>query len=274
MRDQSTSSNQSPLSVFPGFQREIAVLMQPGIQIDAASERLEAVVGDDHQQGLVVDLLHDAADQFVHARVEILNHLRTLIARHIARGRMIVVEVAPEHVLHAVGGVEDAGAQALLRFLERVEQHALAIVVIGVALREEGVVVENMFVQGPGVFGEAERRVGPEEFRQINGIRDGMRDGQIGLAGIDVHRRHVDFDFGRKFLEIEAADAVRAEAHAGLELHGNPLGVFADLQREFLAVDREARWLLPSVGTNFEIRRAVRRRNCRSADPPGRERRT
>ena len=56
-----------------------------------------------------------------------------------------------------------------------------------------------------------------------------MRDGQIGAAGIDIHRRHVDFDFGRKLLEIEATDAVSAETYTGLEAYGNPVGVFADL---------------------------------------------
>ena len=74
-----------------------------------------------------------------------------------------------------------------------------------------------------------------------------MRDGQIGASGIDIHRRHVDFDFRRKFLEIEAADAVCAETNAGLEAYGNPVGVFADFQREFFSVDREAGLVLAGV---------------------------
>ncbi len=133
--------------------------MQPRVQIHAASKRLEAVVGDDHQQRLVVNLLHDAANQFVHAGVQILDHRRALIAGHIARRRMIVVEIAPEHMLDAVRGIEHAGAQALLSFFQGVEQHALAIVMIGVALREEGLIVENFLVQGPSVFRQAQSRV-------------------------------------------------------------------------------------------------------------------
>ena len=173
---------------------------------------------------------------------------------------MIVVEIAPEHVLHPVGRVEHAGAKALLRFFESVEQHALAIVVIGVTLREEGFIVEHLFVQGPCVFRETERCVRPEQFRQIDGVGHGMRDGQIGPAGIDVHRRDIDFDFGRKFLEIKAADSVSAEAHAGFELHGNPIRVFANLQREALGVHREA-------GVSSRFCRDESRRLTRSSPP-------
>ena len=96
------------------FQREIAVLMQPGIQVHAARKRLESVIGDHHQQRVVVDLFHHAADELVHALVEILNHLAALRLRHIARRRMIFFQIAPEHVLHAVGGIEHAGAEPLL----------------------------------------------------------------------------------------------------------------------------------------------------------------
>jgi hypothetical protein len=154
---------------------------------------------------------------------------------------MIFFQIAPEHVLDAVGGIEDAGAQALLRFVERVEEHALAIFVIAVRLRQKGIVIEHMLVERPRVFCEAERRIRPEKFGEINGIRHRVRDRQVGMPGIDVHRRDVDFNFRRKFFEIEAADAVRRETHASLEFGGNPLGVFSDFQCELLRTHHEAR---------------------------------
>ena len=77
---------------------------------------------------------------------------------------MIFVEIAPEHVLHAVGGVEDAGAQALRSFFQRVKEHALAIFVIGVTLRQERLVIEHFFVESPGIFREPEVAYGPNSF--------------------------------------------------------------------------------------------------------------
>ena len=62
--------------VFPcgaALECQVAVLMQPGVQVDAALERLEAVVGDDQQQGLPVHLRERAADKVVHAPVQILD---------------------------------------------------------------------------------------------------------------------------------------------------------------------------------------------------------
>jgi hypothetical protein len=68
---------------------------------------------------------------------------------------MIIFEITPKHVLHAVGCIEHTSAQTLLRFAERVEEHALAVLMVRIALRQESVVVENFFVESPGVFGEA-----------------------------------------------------------------------------------------------------------------------
>ena len=114
---------------------------------------------------------------------------------------------------------------------------------IAVSLRQEGVVIEHVLVQRPRVFGQAERRIRAEELGQINRIRHRVRDRQIGMPGIDVHRSDIDFNLRRKFLEIETADAVRRESHASLEFRGDPLGIFPDLQREFFRTDREARLL-------------------------------
>ena len=63
--------------------------MEPRIQVDAARKRLEPVIGDDHEQRIVADLLHDTTDKIVHARVQILNHAGPLIFGHIAHSGMI-----------------------------------------------------------------------------------------------------------------------------------------------------------------------------------------
>src|SRR5205823_14976476 len=128
--------------------------MQPGIHVYAASERFETMVRDDKKKRVVIDLVHHPTDQGVHAGIQVFNHSWALIFGHVSGGWMIVFQVAPEHVLYAVGGVEDAGAEALLGFFQGVEQPALAVVVVGVALGEERVIVKDLLVERPGVFGK------------------------------------------------------------------------------------------------------------------------
>ena len=209
------------------------------------------MIGDHHQQRVVVDLLHHASNEAVHPLIQILNHLRMLAVRHIARRRMIFVQITPEHVLDAVGRIEDAGAKSLLRFIERIKQHALAVFMIAVSLREKRIVVEHMLVQSPRIFRQPERRVRSKKFGQINGIRHRVRDRQIRMSRIDIHRSHVDFNLRRNLFEIKTADAMRRHPHPSLEFRRNPLGIFADLQSKFFGTDNKARRLGTRIRLDF-----------------------
>src|SRR5437868_8932527 len=95
------------------------------------------MVGHHKQQSLSVNLLHYATNQGIHTTVQLLNHVRPLLTRDASDSRMIFFQVAPEHVLHAVRGIEDAGAQSLTCFLQCIKKHPLAIIMIAVALGEE-----------------------------------------------------------------------------------------------------------------------------------------
>src|SRR5439155_2531061 len=151
-----------------GIQREIPILMQPRVQVDAAGKRLEAVIGDREQQGLVVDLVHDSANKVVHAAIEIFDHTWPLVAGNLSRRRMVIFQIAPEHVLYAISRVENTDTEALRSFVQSIEEHALAILMVGVTLREEGLVVEDLFVERPGVFCQTKSGVGTEKFLQID----------------------------------------------------------------------------------------------------------
>src|SRR5437667_8454677 len=80
-----------------------------------------------------------------------------------------------------------------------------------------------------------------------------MRNGKVRSAGINVHRRHINLDFRRNFFEIELANAARAEAETGFELHRYPLGIFADLERNFLGICCDLRLALIRIGTYLEL---------------------
>src|SRR5438309_12101695 len=104
------------------------------------------MVGHHKQQSLSLNLLQYATNQGIHTTVQLLDHLRPLLTRDASGSRMILFQVAPEHVLHAVRGIEDAGAQSLPRLLQRVEKHPLSIIMIAVALGEKGLVVQNLLI--------------------------------------------------------------------------------------------------------------------------------
>ena len=128
------------------------------------------MVGHHKQQSLSVNLLHYATNQGIHTTVQLLDHFRPLLTRDASGSRMILFQVAPEHVLHAVRGIEDAGAQSLPRLLQRVKKHPLPIIMIAVALGEECLVVKHFFVQRPSIFRQSKGCVGAEELGEINGI--------------------------------------------------------------------------------------------------------
>src|SRR5439155_9284913 len=80
-----------------------------------------------------------------------------------------------------------------------------------------------------------------------------MRNRQVGPPGIDVHRRHIDFNLGRNFLKIKLADTARAKTQSSFEFHWNPVGVFANSEREALRIQRDLRLRLARIGTNFKL---------------------
>src|SRR5262249_24102412 len=100
----------------------------------------------------------------------------------------------------------------LARLVQSVEQHAFAIFVIGVALRQKSAIVQHFFVECPSVLRESKRRIRTKKLREIDGVRHWVRDRQIRPRGIDVDGRNVHLYFGRSLFQIKAADAARAES--------------------------------------------------------------
>ena len=138
------------------------------------------------------------ADQLVGAHVEFFDHPAV---------RAAAVLLGEEHVLHAVGGVEDAGHYAAACAIERAEEHRLALFVSEVGLFEKGVVIDGVFVERPGVLGHAKRGICAQQFGQVGGVVAGMRDRQRGIFGVDVDGRVIERELGLDLREQEARDA-------------------------------------------------------------------
>ena len=91
----------------------------------------------------------------------------------------------------AIGGVEHADQGALAQPAEGREEHVLALPIDVVGLLQEDALVGDAFVEGPGVLGKAERRVGADSFRQVHRVVERVRHRHRRLLGIDVDGRHV-----------------------------------------------------------------------------------
>ena len=144
--------------------------MQPGVEVDAAPERAEAMVRDDHQQVAIADLLHDPPQHAVVVDIELLDGVLVLGIGGVARSRVVVLEVAPEHVLDAIGRVEDTNQRALAQLVEGGEEHLLALAVDVVGELEKGAVVDDALVERPGVLGQPQRRELADLLGQVGGV--------------------------------------------------------------------------------------------------------
>ena len=225
------------------LEEEVAVVAQPAVHVHAAAEVGEAVVADDHERGVgIVDEVPHLAEQ----RVDALVHLADRVLPHLgvlARVRgMARVEVAVEHVLHAVGGVEHGRDQALLRLRDRVEEHALALFVEAHRLIEEHLLVDHAVVERPGVLGEAERGELALLLREVDRVDLGVRDRHRRVLRIDVDRRHVQVHLGRGRDQVELRDPAHGDAEPRLERQLHPVRVLADRELERLeSLDLEPR---------------------------------
>ena len=86
---------------------------------------------------------HGPADEIVHPPVEILDDVAMLNRNFLGAGGMVLVEIAPKHVLHAIRAVKDAHANAPLDFVETVEKHRLAFPVEVEALLQKLLIAQE-----------------------------------------------------------------------------------------------------------------------------------
>ena len=170
--------------------------------------------------------------------------LRVVEHVRVGPGRVPLVDVAPERVLEAVGAVEDAGDQPARDLVDRVEEHLLALAVHVEALLDELVVVDDVLVEGPGVFGQAERRERALLLGQVDGVHRRVADRHRRVFGIDVDRGDVQPELGLGAQEQELAQTAHLHAGRDAKLDRNPVRVHVLSQLVLRAVDLEDRAVL------------------------------
>ncbi len=152
---------------------------------------------------------------------------------------MLLVEIAPEHVLHAVGAVEDAHAQAAIDLVQAIEKHGLAFAVGVEALLEKMIVAQDMFAQSPGIFGQAERGIRALLFGQINRVDRRIADGHRRFFRVDIDGRRIQLEFGLGVEQQKLAHAMHRQARHDHETDLDPVGVYVLCQIMLGAADLE-----------------------------------
>src|SRR5689334_5490076 len=154
-----------------GLQHEVALVQEPGVQVDLASPALEAVVAHHDQPRVAPHVLADVADHRVHAQVDVLEHLAPGAALAMRPGlvraggealvveRVLAVAVAPHHVAAQVDAREVEEQEAALRVRvparERVVEQAHALVVHQPRLIHELRVAQRLVLERVDVLGHA-----------------------------------------------------------------------------------------------------------------------
>src|SRR5262245_46762166 len=116
-------------------EREQALVMQPGIDVDAAAEARYTVIAEHGYQRLVVCVAEGLSHDPVTVHVVVLDDACQLRGE---AGLALALAEAPEHVLDAIGRIEAAKKEACTQALELVSHHRRALAHYLVALLPAG----------------------------------------------------------------------------------------------------------------------------------------
>src|SRR3954470_17669448 len=109
--------------------------MEPGIQVDAALEAVEAVIGEDDEQCAIIGVRQRLSHGGISATVRFRDHL-IIFEMRFSTGisRMIGFSEAPEHVLNAVGSIVKAIEKAIAKTIKLGAHHFFALLPEAIAL--------------------------------------------------------------------------------------------------------------------------------------------
>ena len=105
---------------------------------------------------------------------------------------MRLVDVAPERVLETVGAVEYARDQPSRDLVDGVKKHLLALAVHVEALLDELIIIDDIFIQCPGVFGKPESRERTLLLGEVDRINRRVPDRHRGVFWVNIDGRHIE----------------------------------------------------------------------------------
>lgn len=125
----------------------VAVLDQPGIEIDPATEGVEAVIGHHHERGVLREFLLDLPHQRVCAAIDLLDGVAVLRGEDLVVHGVFGIDQAEEHVGDPVGGFDRGHEEIPVVVLQVLENDLLAIVEGLVRVVEERSLIGPSFLE-------------------------------------------------------------------------------------------------------------------------------
>src|SRR5579864_4118424 len=160
--------------------------------MNAALKAAKAVIAEYDHQSLVISELERLSDDAVDAAVRFLDRLaQRRVWRPAAVRWVFRLAAPPEHVLHAVGCIEQAIEQAGVEPPQLVDHHRLALAPRVVALRQERLFAESLVTQPDVVLDQPRRVKSSHGLGELPGIFRWCADREQRSARVEVDRRGV-----------------------------------------------------------------------------------
>ena len=184
------------------LQGDVALLEQPGVQVDAPVERGEPVVRHDDERRVVVHHLEHAPQRLVHFFVERADAVPQQLVRFMERVRGVGVVV--EHVRALVDTREVEEQQSLVEGVEKVVQCAPPLAEDELRLVPELASTEDPLRERLGVLGELLRVERAQHVVEVSRPSIGVRERHRRVFRVDLQGADIQLEIGSHLLQIEA----------------------------------------------------------------------
>ncbi len=208
--------------------------------MDLAVEGGEAVVREDDERRVVIQLAHGLREDGIELHVELLDEVgvRRILLRVVRGVRR--VHAPPHGVLALVERAEVEVEQPIVELRQLVSVARQPLVEHDRRLLDELTVAEHAVLERLGVLRHVLRVEVTDRVDQFLAVALRVCDRQDLVGRVDLYGRNVQLELRMRRLEIEAREAGHchhARHHVKLQLH--PLGELALLEEDLLVADDE-----------------------------------
>ena len=243
---------------------QVALLEQPGVEVEGAAPGGEPVVRHDDEQGLFAvavaepsfgfETIQGLPDDRIQALVEGRNQVGVGGVDLRVVGRVVRIARTPAHVADLVDVAEVVEEQAS-RLLQVLVQHVAVLfrdLVAGdLRLGQELVGSEHVFGQGLRILGHPLGVEAVHRLRQLRGEVRRRRDGRRGRHRIVVDRTHVELELRFERAQVHATDAPQMLGRHHLEVDLEPVAPLPHPEHDLLVADL----YLGALGFRIEVDR-------------------
>ena len=203
------------------LKNHVALLDEPGVQIDGLAPGVKAMIRHDHHGRAWIDVFHDLADELIGTTVHAFDcvaepgSIAASVVAHWMLGSM------SRHIMCWTRSVDSMTPTRTSQSRESTRLRiTCAIVERLVQVLHERLLVHAPFVERPRGFGPAERAVVAHALEKLASERGGGRHRNRGVVRLPVHGRDVQLQLVVRVHQQQLRHAVHADekVHAKIEI--------------------------------------------------------